>query len=61
MVNILWAPDKTYTQPEVLLSELDSGKFRGRIVVTGEFNPEGTQGDFGTKFAIRATRIKFEN
>ena len=60
MVNVLWAQDKTDTQPQELLSKLDSGKFRARILVTGEFDPEGTQGCFGTKFAIRATNIKLQ-
>jgi hypothetical protein len=57
MVNVLWAQGKTFTQPQELLSKLDSGKFRARILATGEFDFEGTQGCFGTKFAIRATSI----
>jgi hypothetical protein len=60
MVNVLGAQDKTYPQPEELPSKLNSGKFRARILVTGEFDSEETQGCFGTKFAIRATSIKLK-
>ena len=61
MVELQRAQDyKPDAEAQELSSKLHLGNFKARVSGTGKFDPEGTQGCFGTKFSIRAMSVKLK-